>query len=104
MFLDYLPTTNDLCFGVWTPFEYSLYLISDNSNMEVSKKDFVFGELGQYNVFLTLQSSFNTIYIDEVEAPVNSFLPLEILITLLFLIAMFAFFGPYLYDKWKNRR
>jgi heparan-alpha-glucosaminide N-acetyltransferase len=102
--LSQFPTTTDLCFGVWTPFEYSLYLMSDKSNMEVSKKDFVFGELGQYNVYLTLQSSFNTIYIDEVEAPVNSFLPLEILITLLFLIAVFAFIGPYLYDKWKNRK
>jgi hypothetical protein len=103
--LSVVPTDNDICYGIWTPFEYSLYVMTDDgTTQELSKKDYLFGELGQYNINLTPESNYNSMSIDEFESPINSLLPLEILLTILVVFAILAFVCPFLYEKWKNRR
>ena len=89
----------DTCFAIWTPFQWTLYVMKNYQTETVSEKKYTFGEQGQYNLYLS--DDYNTLSIDEFESPINSLLPLEILIGLLAFFALCAFGGPILYRKWK---
>lgn len=93
------PTDDAVCFAIWVPFEWSVYLMKDNQETTVSERKYLFGEQGQYNIIANDDSS--TIEIDEFVTPINSLLPLEILLGILAFIAIASFGGPILYEKYK---
>eukprot|EP01040_Poterioochromonas_malhamensis_P001973 gene1973-2109_t len=73
--------------------------MKDNQETTVSERKYLFGEQGQYNIIAN--DDYSTIEIDEFVTPINSLLPLEILIGILAFIAIASFGGPILYEKYK---
>jgi heparan-alpha-glucosaminide N-acetyltransferase len=105
------PSNTTQCFSFWTPFEWTMYLMTSSGSTtddlsELSNKKTLFGDQGQYSITIDEDNpQVLSIDVDETEAPVDPNIPLYILIAILTFIAILSFGVPYLIAKfdWQKK-
>lgn len=78
------------CAILFTPHEWSLYAISNQTNEVLASKDYTFGEHGEYIVSYTEGSLF----VSEEKSPIDSYTPLYIVAGLVFALVVATFSYP----------
>lgn len=81
-------TSNGQCALLFTPHEWSLYIVDSTTNHVVAQRDYTFGEHGKYTISL---SSSNKIRISEDKEPTDSMAPLNTLIIIICVIVFLAY-------------
>lgn len=83
-----IAATNNDCALIFTPHPFRLYILENNTNVMV-KKDYEFGEHGEY--IITYNENTNKITIDEEKPPIDSLKPLTTLLTVIIIMTFFVF-------------
>lgn len=82
-------SSNEECALLFTPHQFRLYIVNNNTEKVISKRDYTFGEHGIY--LIKYDDITNKINIEEEKEPINSLKPLEDLLIVIFLIVFFVF-------------
>jgi hypothetical protein len=88
-------STEGQCSMVYSPFEWTLYLMNTETNATDAKTAYTFGDQGSYAVY----NSASSLKVDILEDPVNSLAPVWIMMGVFIAVGILAFVGPRFYEQ-----
>lgn len=93
------------CSMLWTPHEWTLYLVDTASDTQLASGVYSFGDQGKYTIVVEDANNDGkfSLQISETKAPVDSLEPFWIAMGLFIAIFIAAFGGPILYEKLKDK-
>lgn len=84
------------CSHLFSPHEWHLRVLDQSTGSVVAKKDYTFGEHGEYNVTYDFSHGLQ---VHEVREGIDSMKPLTVLISMLIVFIFLCFFVPFLSTK-----
>ena len=85
----------DSCSGLWVPHGWELYFVSNTTSNVITHIDYTFGERGHYDIHYN--SITGVASVSETKAPIDSLIPIYVLLGTIIGAILISYLGPYIY-------